>query len=402
MLSDLENEGGAAVSASRLATSLRRAGESVTRIVARRGAAPDESTLAIRSALRVPTRLAIPSVVALARRIRHRSAERRLASILRDQRPDVVSIHNLHNASTFGWSFRFVELAAAVAPVFVTLHDMWSFTGRCAYNGACRRFESECDAGCPTPGEYPAWPSRGIASEHRLRRAVLDAHPTITAIAPSRWIAAEARRGLWRTHSVEVVPYGVDLSIFRPMPRSVARQRLGIPQDVPVVLFAVHHFADKRKGSPFLVEVMRRMSRPAAFLAMGSGARRLSGVILLGWIGPDEQKALVYNAADLMVHAATEDNLPNTVIEAIACGTPVAAFNAGGIGEIVRPGVSGWLSPEMSGAALAETVDAAVRSIAAGDDLRASARKHAEENYDSGREAQRYLELFSGRTHSAS
>src|SRR5437763_279728 len=107
MLSDLENEGGAAVSATRLAASLRRTGETVTRIVARRGAVPDHDTIAIRSAMRIPTRFTMPAVVALARRMRHDSAERRLASILHDQRPDVVSVHNLHNAATFGWSFRF-------------------------------------------------------------------------------------------------------------------------------------------------------------------------------------------------------------------------------------------------------------------------------------------------------
>jgi glycosyltransferase involved in cell wall biosynthesis len=344
--------------------------------------------------MRIPTRFTMPAVVALARRMRHGSAERRLASILHDQGPDVVSIHNLHNAVTFGWSFRFVELAAAVAPVFVTLHDMWSFTGRCAYPGACPRFQSECDASCPTAGEYPAWPRSGITSEYRLRRAVLDAFPSITAIAPSRWIAAKAQSGMWRTHRVEVVPYGVDLSVFRPMSRSEARQRLGIPDRASVVLFAVHHFAEARKGTPFLVEVMRRIRGAAVFIAMGAGARRLSGVVPLGWIGDDERKALVYNAADVVVHAATEDNLPNTLIEAIACGTPVVAFDVGGVGEIVRPGVSGWLSEEVSEAALSHAVDDALRSIVAGYDLRASARNHAEENYDSAREAKRYLELF--------
>jgi glycosyltransferase involved in cell wall biosynthesis len=394
MLSDLENEGGAAVSAARLAASLRGAGETVIRIVARGAAVPDHNTISIRSAVRIPTRFTMPEVVALARRLRHRSAERRLASILRDRAPDVVSIHNLHNAATFGWSFRFVELAAALAPVFVTLHDMWSFTGRCAYNGACRRFETECDASCPTPGEYPAWPSRAIAAEYRLRRSVLDAFPSITAIAPSRWIAAEAQRGMWRTHRVEVVPYGVDLSVFRPVSRSEARRRLGIPERANVVLFAVQHFADARKGTPFLVEVMRRAGRSAVFVAMGAGAGRLSGVMPLGWIGDDEQKALVYNAADVMVHAATEDNLPNTVIEAIACGTPVVAFDVGGVGEIVRPGVSGWLAAEVSDAALSHTLEDALRSIVAGNDLRGSARNHAEENYDGALEAKRYMELF--------
>ena len=396
MLSDLENEGGAAVATTRLAASFRRQGDEVTRVVARRGRqrGANGGTIAIRSALRLPTRVTVPAVVALSQRLRRGGAERRLTKILREERPDVVNIHNLHNAVPFGWSFRFVAQAAAAAPVVMTLHDMWSFTGRCAYNGTCRRFESECDAGCPTAAEYPAWPLSGIASEFHLRQNVLDAFPSITAIAPSRWIAAEAKRGVWRKHRVEVVPYGLDLSLYRPVERAEARRRLGLDERARVVLFAAHSFGDARKGAPLLAEVMRVAGKPAVFVAMGRGARRLPGVVSLGWIDDDERKALAYNAADLTVHAATADNLPNTLIESIACGTPAVAFDAGGIGEIVRPGISGWLAPEMTAAALAQTVEEALREIAGGRDLRQSSRRYAEENYDGAREAARYRQLF--------
>lgn len=400
MLSDLENEGGAAVAATRLAASLRQEGDEVIRVVARRGrgADGDPATVTIRSVLRVPTRFATPAISAFAQRVRRPGAERRLADLLREHRPDVVNIHNLHNAVPFGWSFRFVEIAAEFAPVVVTLHDMWSFTGRCAYNGTCPRFERECDASCPTADEYPAWPRHLIQSEFQLRHHALESFPGITAAAPSRWIAAQARGGLWRTHRVEIIPYGVDLSIFRPLSRAAARRELGIAEQARVILFAAHHFGDPRKGGVFLGEVLRRLGTSVVPLAMGGGARLLrragAPVLPLGWIRNDERKALAYNAADLVVHASIADNLPNVLLEAIACGTPAAAFDVGGVGEIIRPGVSGWLANDVSGAALARTVEDALRDVAAGFDLRGSSRQYAEKNYDRRSEVARYRTLF--------
>src|SRR5262249_14187929 len=109
---------------------------------------------------------------------------------------------------------------------------------------------------------------------------------------------------------------------------------------------------------------------------------------------PERIRALAYNAADLLVHPAPVDNLPNVVLEALACGTPVLGFRIGGVPEMVRPGQTGWLAQEVSAAALARGLDAALQDLAQGVDLRPSCRAVAEAEFDDAVQAQRYLQLF--------
>src|SRR5205814_1168416 len=102
----------------------------------------------------------------------------------------------------------------------------------------------------------------------------------------------------------------------------------------------------------------------------------------LGFIADDETKALAYNAADAIVHPALADNLPNVLVESVACGTPAVAFDVGGIGDIVKPGLTGWLASAISSSGLVDAVGEALGSIDGGLDLRSSCRAHAEREYD--------------------
>lgn len=124
------------------------------------------------------------------------------------------------------------------------------------------------------------------------------------------------------------------------------------------------------------------------WLAMGKNAERLqwgsADVRFLGEIGDDAGKAETYAAADALVHAAYEDNLPNTIVEALACGTPVIALDRGGVGEIVRPGVSGWLIDDPAQLALSDIAG-----------LRASTRALAEAELSLHKQVREYERLFS-------
>jgi glycosyltransferase involved in cell wall biosynthesis len=113
----------------------------------------------------------------------------------------------------------------------------------------------------------------------------------------------------------------------------------------------------------------------------------------LGYVDHERTKVLAYCAADIYVHPALADNFPNTVMEAIACGTPVVGFPVGGVPEMVRPGVSGWLADNVSSAALAETLSIALNDIHH-DDMRSSCRELAEVKYDAQLQAQRYSSLY--------
>lgn len=399
MLSDLETTGGAAIAASRLAEALCGTEQRVTRIVAQHDRRQHPwATLELWPSLAGwAMRRMLPS--AGWRRFSTWSRCRQLAALLTDLRPDIINVHNLHNASLPGWTIDLVRVCAAYAPTIWTLHDMWSFTGRCAYNYDCRKFLAGCDANCPTPTEYPALEPGRIAGAWQQRRQLFRDLPQLAAVAPSAWLRDEALEGLWAEHCVEVIPYGLPLDIYRHIDRSRARAELGLQSNGPILMAAAQQLTERRKGGNLLVEALKHVRhRPITLLTFGHGQLDLneSGIHVraLGYVQDEWTQVLAYNAADVCVHPAPVDNLPNTVMEAIACGTPVVAFPIGGVPEMVRPGHTGWLAETVSSESLATAIDGALDNLAHGIDLRSSCRAVAEAEYGDGLQAQRYLNLF--------
>jgi len=403
MISDHETAGGAAIAASRLATGLLEAGAKVTRIVA----GPDGKqhqweTVALLSS----------HIVARATRVLQAKAERRLKArlpianramtqprlhkLLRELRPDVVSVHNIHGARL---SPDLLSSLTIYAPTVWTLHDMWSFTGGCAYSYDCRQFISGCSSSCPEVDYVLGGYGRSIKAAWRIRRRLFAKHPALVAVCPSGWLCEQASSGLWLGHRVEVIPNGLDLETYIPLDRALARQALGVPVDGPVVMMAAQSLTAPWKGTKHLVESLQRMKvRPLTVLTLGSGELELRRadirVISLGYIDHERTKVLAYNAADLLVHPATADNLPNVIAEAMACGTPTVAFPVGGVPELVRPGMTGWLAQDVTSESLTESIEHALQAVAAGHDLRASCRDVARSDYAQDIQAQRYLGLF--------
>lgn len=401
MLSDMETQGGAAVAASRLASGLCLSGHEVTRVVCW----PDGSThlwqterIVSGSDDSIRSRLVQRFAPKTARTGIETQVERAVLDLIDRVRPDLINVHNLHGARGPGWSLRVVKVAAERAPTLWTLHDMWSFTGRCAYTGACRKFETGCDAACPTPKEYPELEPEAIAEEWNTRRLLFEGSKRLAAIAPSQWLAREARAGVWKHSRVEVIPYGLPLDTYQVRERELARAAIGIRQEGLAVLIVADHLGAVRKGGALLVQALAQLkTRPKTLIALGNGdlpsvppgieVRRL------GFISDDYLKSLVYSAADIYVHAAIEDNLPNTLLESLACGTPAVAFSIGGVPDIVRPGVTGWLAKSTTAEALASTIETALDEIASGTQLGEGCRKVAESEYSLELQGQRYADL---------
>ena len=367
-------------------------------------------------------------------------ASERLREVLKALRPDIINVHNLHAAAPWGWGPHLVEFCLEFAPVVWTLHDMWAFTGRCAFAYDCAKFLTGCDASCPTPHEEPKLAPERIQPAWEGRRALFAQHRSdLVIVTPSRWLAAQAQRGLLARHRVEVIPYGIERSFnllwdlqsarvkahtsqllkgrlrfshfngvnwdgltdptFIPVPREDARQRLSINPVGPVLLLAAFDLTERRKGAEILPRLWQHVqTRPLTVLTMGRGSITIDDPLIevhnLGWIDDDAKKALVYAAADALLHPAPADNFPNVVLEAFACGTPAIALPVGGLPEMVRPGVSGWLADTATPAALGMAVDRALTDLALGKNLRESSRVLAEKEYSLELQGERYFQLF--------
>jgi glycosyltransferase involved in cell wall biosynthesis len=232
------------------------------------------------------------------------------------------------------------------------------------------------------------------------RKAVFDRYPKLTAVTPSRWLAATAREGLWHDHRIEIIPYGVPLGTYRVLRRDVAREALGVSVSPgrPVLLIAAHDLGERRKGGTLLVKALESLRQSVLLLVLGHGHIAIDNqhvaVQHLGYVADDLVKMLAYNAADLLVHPAPVDNLPNVVMEAVACGTPVVGFPIGGMPDMVRPKQTGWLATEVSSPGLAHVLNEALADVARGMDYRDTCRAIAEGEYDSSIQAERYIRLF--------
>ncbi|MEO7318927.1 MAG: glycosyltransferase [Chthoniobacteraceae bacterium] len=401
MISDYISQGGAAIACNRLAGALAAQGDEVRRFALERGTrqgspptrvtfAPEPYGRRAGALIELAKAFEFPKA---SRFLRIREAEKRLLGAIAEWQPDIVNVHNLH---AFSPHFLLVPKLAKLAPIAWTLHDMWSFTGRCAYNDDCRQFETSCTASCPTAEEYPALPCEAVPGEWQERARFFAATPGIAAVTPSRWLAAEARRGLWRDHRVEVIANSLDLHLHRPIERSVARSVLGLPPSSrPHVLLAADYLDERRKGGSLVGPALAACGREITLLTLGNRApaslpENVQSVHL-GYISDERAKALAYSAADLLLHPAPTDNLPNTVVEALACGTPVIAFRTGGLPDMVHPPTTGWLVETLSSAALGGMLS---RALDQPFPAREAIRAFAEASYAPSKQAAAYRELF--------
>jgi glycosyltransferase involved in cell wall biosynthesis len=311
--------------------------------------------------------------------------------------PDLVHLHWIG-----GGMARIESLSRLARPLVWTMHDMWPFTGGCHYDEGCGRYADACGR-CPVLGSGSTWDlSRWVL--HRKRRAWRGL--PLTLVAPSRWLAerAEASR-LFREHRVRVIPNGLDLDLFQPIERALARRLLGLPQDRLHVLFgAADPAAEARKGFGLLRPALLRLAERGwqgrvDLLVAGSGRAGGSPELglrahFLGRLQDELSMAMALAAADVVVVPSSQDNLPNMAVEALACGRPCVGFAIGGLPEIVDDGRNGRLAtpldPEDLAAAIAWVLDDDGRR----QSLEREARRKAEQTFDIRTVARRHAELY--------
>jgi glycosyltransferase involved in cell wall biosynthesis len=317
------------------------------------------------------------------------------------QRPDIVHCHNLHGRY---FDLRALPWLSQQVPVVLTLHDAWLLSGHCAHAFDCERWKTGC-GNCPDLTLDPAIRRDATAYNWRRKRAIFN-NSRLYIATPSRWLMRKVEQSMLMTAVVEarVIPNGVDLSVFHPAEQEAARAALGIRQDAIVVLFTANAmrrniWKDYRTVRDAVALTVERMKgQDVLFLALGEDA-------LPERIGPAEVRvvpyqtdpaavARYYQAADVYVHAARADTFPNTVLEALACGTPVVATAVGGIPEQVEDARTGFLVPAGDAQALADQLT----QLLSDNDLRQhmgiQAAEAARRQFDLHRQADAYLEWY--------
>ncbi|MEO8370386.1 MAG: glycosyltransferase, partial [Candidatus Solibacter sp.] len=268
-----------------------------------------------------------------------------------ETRPHLVIVGNLHAAGAD--AFLLEELCERF-PVSVVMHDFWSITGRCAYPGKCEKYLHGCDETCPTPDEYPALAPEKIADEWRKKRLVLGGAHGPSLLANSAWAAGVAERALAAdvenvVRPAAVAPFHLSfpLDVFRPRDPMMCRELLGLPADKFIVLLP-GGVGERRKGAMAFLDSLGRLGLPDLLVVtLGMGDPELKTTVpvrQLGQIHGQLKVAMAHSAADLVVAPSSEETFGQTVVEAIACGTPALAYAVTGTCEAIRHGVTGVLA----------------------------------------------------------
>ena len=264
------------------------------------------------------------------------------------QEADVLIFHNLHSGN---FNYLAIPSLTIAKPTIFTLHDMWSFTGHCAYSYDCHRWQMGCGK-CPYPNTYPEIQKDNTNIEWQLKKWIYH-RSNLTIVTPSHWLTMQAQCSMLNHFPIHHIPYGIDTEAYKPLDPEQCRAVLGIAVNKKVLMFGAQSLTDPRKGTDLLLKALQSLPESLkaeiVLLTIGGGEEAMSelmgiATINLGYVTSDRLKSIAYSAADLFIFPTRDDNLPLVLQESMACATPMISFKVGGVPDLVRPGTTGYLA----------------------------------------------------------
>jgi glycosyltransferase involved in cell wall biosynthesis len=312
---------------------------------------------------------------------------------------DVLNFHNLHSDY---FNYLAIPSLTESKPAICTLHDMWSFTGHCAYSFDCDRWKIGCGQ-CPYPDIYPAVSKDNTHLEWKLKNWVYS-RSNLTIVTPSKWLAEQAKQSMLNCFPIHYIPYGIDTQAYQPIDTKQCRLILDIPPNKKVLMFGADNLKNDRKGGDLLLKVLQSLPESLKaeifLLTIGSSSETISDLVgmsnmNLGYISSDRLKSIAYSAADLFIFPTRADNLPLVLQESMACGTPMVSFKIGGVPDLVRPGITGYLAQPEDVEDFCNGIIQLLEDGEERDRMGQNCRAIALEEYPLEVQAQRYIELYS-------
>jgi glycosyltransferase involved in cell wall biosynthesis len=278
---------------------------------------------------------------------------------------DVIHLHWINHG--FLRPKDLAELEDLDKPIVWTFHDSNAFTGGCHVRYSCENFHKQCGC-CPL---LKVSNQNDISHQNWLRKKKGYSNLGFHIVAPSRWMANSIKfSSLMGVREVTVIPNTIETSVFKPYVKAEAKKLLNIPADKFVLMSGfMPSKNDKHKGTSYLIDALADLARRPGInkenIELLIFGNKDSGVMpefpfkttFLGTISDDSHLAKCYSAADAFITPSLEDNLPNTVMESLACATPVVAFKTGGIPDMVSHLVNGYLAEYESAEDLATGIE---------------------------------------------
>jgi glycosyltransferase involved in cell wall biosynthesis len=323
-------------------------------------------------------------------------------STIRALEPNVIITGNLHGT-------RFpLDLAQGLktidALVVSYMHDCFWATGRCAYPVSCQLYQTGCNETCPTADEYPKLAREEIGAAWRTKADVFQGESGIPLVTNSGWTRDFAVRRFGGRARIDCVPLAVDHELFAPIPKAVARRLLGLPAEGTFIVMGAVDILNKWKGGDLFRAIHEKLQNrnDVSVLLFGQSSALLKSTRSFGLVEDERLMPFILNSADILVGTATEEAFGQTLLEAAACGTPVVAFNRGGVGDIVVNEETGLLVENLSVIELYTAINRLLADPALRERLGSNARKRVEAHFTLTKQADAwisYLKTLSSSQH---
>jgi glycosyltransferase involved in cell wall biosynthesis len=225
----------------------------------------------------------------------------------------------------------------------------------------------------------------------------------LTIVTPSRWLTEQAQASMLNRFPIHHIPYGIDTTAYQPLDPQLCKTVLGIPQNKKVLLFAADSLKDSRKGGDVLFQALQQLppslKAETVLLTFGSGGETITSqlgipTLSLGYISSDRLKSVAFSAADLFIFPTRADNLPLVLQESMACGTPMVSFKIGGVPDLVRHQVTGYLAAPEDTADFCNGIVTLLTDEALREKMSRNCREIAVTEYPLEFQAKRYIEIY--------
>ena len=314
------------------------------------------------------------------------------------QEADLIHLHWINQGMLSLPGIR--KILRSGKPVVWTMHDIWPATAVCHLTLSCRRFTTGCCNCRLLPGNGSP---RDLAYKIWQKKLSMLRDENICYVACSRWLEQEARKSaLLSGQRITSIPNCIDTHIYKKGNKQEARRRLGLPADKKLILFASQRVTNENKGMSYLMEACRQLAdaggeQPGVVILGGHAEEVVAGLPLeaypQGYVNDEKRIVDVYNAADVFVLPSLSENLPNTIMEAMACGVPCVGFKVGGIPEEIDHKKNGYVAEYRNAGDLARGISW-ILSEADYKALSEDAIYKVVQNYSQQSVAMKYLDVY--------
>lgn len=306
---------------------------------------------------------------------------------------EIIHLHNIHGGY---FEISLLNKLSQFAPIIWTFHDMFNFTGHCAYSFDCERWETGC-GDCPYLDTYPAIKKDRTKANLKYKKKIYDSSD-FTIVAPSKWLYDCIKRSVLKDKDIRLIYNGIDTKIFKKTDKEKAREKLSLPQDKKIILFSADGgVANPFKGGKFVLDIYEKLRerKDILFLNIGGEKTEISeNWINYGYIKSEDEMALMYCASDIYLFPTLAEVFGLVIAEAMSCGLPVVTFDVGGVPEIVEHKKSGYVAQYKDSDDLLSGVNMLIDDENLRRNFGEAGEQRAREMFDAKIMAQKYYELY--------